>query len=196
MLFIFDMGGVVTNTFKIEDMVRKIGISKEDFWNICKKGERNFWDEAQKGLIGSKEFWKLFNEKSEEYGFKPVLHDLFRLFFNPVRKPLTEKLILELKKNNRVVCGTNTMESHYKNHTEKGDYKLFHKLYASNEMQVVKPDADFFRIIMEKEGYKPEETFFTDDRVENCDAAKALGINTVLFTAEEDLYKKWEIYIK
>lgn len=194
MLFIFDMGGVVTNTFEMDMMMDKIGISKDLFWDICKKGKRNIWDEFQKGLIGAVEFWKLFNEESRQYNVKPVNHDLFRLCFHLSKKPLTIELIKGLKKNNRVVCGTNTIESHYDNHMERGDYAFFHQTYASNKIQAVKPDPLFFNLIMEAEGYKPEETFFVDDKIENCKASESLGINTVHFSTEEDLYNKWKKY--
>lgn len=194
MLFIFDMGGVVTNTFELDSMVKQIGISKEDFWNICKNGQRNFWDEFQKGLIGINEFWTLFNENSEKYNFKKVMHDYFRLNFNPVRKNLTVEMIQKLKQKHRVVCGTNTIQSHYENHMECGDYLIFNKTYASNKIQAIKPDSDFFQLIMNAEGFLPSETFFVDDKIENCEAAKKIGINTVHFICEKDLYDEWKKY--
>ncbi len=194
MLFIFDMGGVVTNTFELDKMLNKIGISREMFWSICKDENQNIWDKAQKGLIDANEFWQLFNEQSKKLNIEPVEHDLFRLCFHPSKKPVTVELIKALKKNNRVVCGTNTIQSHYDNHMERGDYALFHQTYASNKIQAVKPDPLFFELIMEAEGFKPCETFFVDDKLENCKAAEKLGINTVNFSTEEDLYNKWKKY--
>ena len=36
--------------------------------------------------------------------------------------------------------------------------------------------------------------FFTDDKIENCDAAAKLGINAHHFTTAEDLYEQWSKY--
>ena len=85
--------------------------------------------------------------------------------------------------NHRVVCGTNTNQSHYENHLERGDYALFNQTYASNKIGRVKPNADFFELIIKAEGYenKINEVFFTDDKIENCDAAKSMGIFTYKF---------------
>ena len=194
MLFIFDMGGVVTNTFDITKVSQKLGISNDLFWKICKNGYENFWDEYQKGFIQTIDFWKKFNIYSKEYQIPEVKHDLFHLEFHPSKKTGTVDLILKLKKKHRVVCGTNTIESHYDNHLERGDYLFFNKTYASNKIQAIKPNLDFFELILDAEGYSPQESFFVDDKIENVNAAKSLGINAVLFESEEDLISKWEKY--
>ena len=55
--------------------------------------------------------------------------------------------------------GTNTIQSHWENHTERGDYAFFDKTYASNKINCAKPNPHFFELILEAENYKPEETF-------------------------------------
>ena len=49
-------------------------------------------------------------------------------------------------------------------------------------------------MIMKAEGYTPEQTFFTDDRSDNIESARSLGINAVQFTSAEELSKLWSIY--
>lgn len=217
MLFIFDMGGVVTNTFNMNQIYEKLNVSKEDFFNICHQ-KKDIWHEFETGKINTNQFWDFFNKRVgllqrsiidgffneiEELKFsseekiqqiKQFDYDLFRLFFHPETNEKTVELINLLKKNNRVVCGTNTIQSHWENHMERGDYAHFHQTYASNKIGFAKPDKRFFEIILEAEGVTPDQAFFTDDKKENCDAAAAVGINTVHFTTAEDLYKKWEIY--
>ena len=53
MLFIFDMGGVVTNTFKMDSIYQKLNISKNDFSEICKKNNNDFITKA-KNIHGDK----------------------------------------------------------------------------------------------------------------------------------------------
>lgn len=203
MLFIFDMGGVVTTTFKMDNIYKELNITKDDFKQIC-GGQKDIWYDFQAGIIDTNTFWKEFNLRIkglERFSGKdapaaPVVkNDLFRMFFHPELMEETVKLIEKLKKNNRVVCGTNTIQSHWENHMERGDYSFFHQTYASNKIGEVKPDPAFFELIMKAEGYSPSETFFTDDKIENCEAAASLGINVVHFESSKDLYKKWKKYI-
>lgn len=197
MLFIFDMGGVVTSTFLMSTMYDILNISEKEFKKIYKgeKEEDNIYNACQRGDITVKEFWTEYNSRIKGTNLPEVKNDLFRLCFNPVLNVKTAKLIEKLKKRNRVVCGTNTLESHWENHMERGDYALFHKTYPSNKMGVIKPNPEFFKIILKAEGFKPEEAFFVDDRIENVEAAKSVGINAVQFTSADDLAKLWKKYI-
>lgn len=199
MLFIFDMGGVLTSTFKIDSLYNEIGISEKQFFEICNQKKDKFgddiWDLFQKGKIESLEFWNQFNKISKKMKIKPVLNDLFRLYFHPILKEDTLRLINALKVKNRVVCGTNTCQSHWENHLERGDYSYFHQTYASNKIGEIKPNPNFWKLIMKAEGFSPENTFFTDDKIQNVQAARSLGINAEIFTCAEDLYKLWEKYI-
>ena len=199
------MGGVVTNTFKFDIIYSKLGITKEIFFDICRKKD-DLWSKLEKGQIGTDVFWNSFNEMVEElkaggrdsvdYSKIPVVkNDLFRLYFHPSKNPVTIQLIEKLKKNNRVVCGTNTIQSHWENHMERGDYAFFNQTYASNKIGEAKPNPEFFKLILEAENCAPENAFFTDDKIENVEAAKSVGINAVLFTSAEDLTKAWEKYI-
>ncbi|MBP5403161.1 MAG: HAD family phosphatase [Treponema sp.] len=193
MLFIFDMGGVVTTTFLMDELYKKIGITQEQFKEICCK-KRMIFDELEKGIITPSEFWSEFNKSAKSHKIEPVKNDLFRLYFHPVLNVKTVKIINALKKKHRVVCGTNTIESHWENHMERGDYAFFDQIYASNKIGEAKPAVEFFKVILEAEGYKPEDTFFTDDRIENIEAARSLGINAVLFTDADSLKKEWKRY--
>ena len=111
--------------------------------------------------------------------------------FHPQLNEGTVAIIKRLRAGgNRVVCGTNTMESHYANHIERGDYAFFDQTYASFQMGLSKPDPEFFRIILESEGVKAEDAVFIDDRKENCDAALSLGIRAIHFTDAPSLEKE------
>lgn len=190
MLFIFDMGGVVTTTFPLSVLTSRLGLSVEQFHKICsEKGD--IWTKLEKGFIDTKDFWQSFNNCSK---LPAVKNDLFRLYFHPQLQEKTAELIKALKKNHRVVCGTNTIQSHWENHMERGDYSFFDQTYASNKIGEAKPDPHFFEVIMEAEGYKAEETFFVDDKIENCNAAKGLGISAVQFESSEQLWNEWKKY--
>ena len=219
MLFIFDMGGVVTNTFQMDSIYKKLNMTKDDFFGICKQNDKDIWEYLQTGEITVKEFWKEFNQRISylqraaldglvKIGDTIVLNsdnnfdnipdvktDLFRLYFHPTTNNKTVEIINNLKKNNRVVCGTNTIDSHWENHMERGDYAHFHQTYASNKISAAKPNPEFFKIIMEAEGVTdPSTVFFTDDKLENVKAAQSVGINAIQFTTAEELEAAWKKY--
>ena len=195
MLFIFDMGGVVTNTFKMDSIYQKLNISKNDFSEICKKNNNDIWHKLETGIISVNQFWKEYNSRIQSIEkAKPAETDLFRLFFHPSKNLQTIELIKSLKKNNRVVCGTNTIQSHWENHMERGDYAFFNQTYASNKIGCAKPDPHFFELILEAEETEAQNAFFTDDKKENVAAAASLGIHAELFTTAAELTEKWKLF--
>ena len=102
MLFIFDMGGVVTNTFKMDSIYQKLNISKNDFSEICKKNNNDIWHKLETGIISVNQFWNEYNRRIQSIEkAKPAETDLFRLFFHPSKNLQTIELIKSLKKKNK-----------------------------------------------------------------------------------------------
>ena len=201
MLFIFDMGGVVTTNFKGKFCSELLNIPDEKFFPLCghtpnAPQDKDLFNLINLGKMTIPEFWKRFAENARREGFNiaPIEHDLFRLTFHPKLNDKTVEIIKALRKNHRVVCGTNTIDSHWENHLERGDYSFFDQTYASNKIHAIKPDPIFFQLIMTAEGYLPSETFFTDDKLENIQAARSLGINAIQFTTADDVYNAWKKY--
>jgi len=174
-LFIFDMGGVLCCDFNdIPFISDYLGITEENFFFCAGENFRELLD----GKINSNEFWVRF---SLRYG-KKVKEELFGKFFNPGINQETKDIIKQLKNNSRVVCGTNTIDSHYYYLLNQGSYDIFDEVYASNLMGISKPDPEFYRYILNKEGINPENTVFVDDTEENIISAQKIGINSILFT--------------
>jgi len=183
-LFIFDMGGVMcTNTNVMDAICNELGLTKREFLDFAKY--ENFIN-IQSGEMKMNDFWQTFSETS---GIK-VKKDYFEILFNPIRNDKMYQLIDQLKQEVRVVAGTNTIDSHYKKHLNNGDYDVFEKVYPSNLIGVAKPNADFYRFILEKENIHQKETLFIDDNAENVEAAEKLGITAIHFTTYEDLIEK------
>ncbi len=179
-LYIFDMGGVVVqNSNVFPEIYDYLKISEAEFEALSGANFGLLSD----GKITVVEFWRLF---SENYG-APIERDLFAEFFHPVVDSVVVKKINELKGKARVVCGTNTIECHYRYHRQHGEYEMFDKVYASNEIGLSKPDPDFFRYIIREERVTPGEAYFFDDLEENVAAAAGLGIKAVHFTGREVL---------
>jgi putative hydrolase of the HAD superfamily len=65
----------------------------------------------------------------------------------------------------------------------------FSPIVLSYEQKVMKPNREIYRLSTEKTPFAPSDIFFTDDRVDNIEAAKAFGWNTHLFTDAASLLK-------
>ncbi len=198
-LFLFDMGGVVARNVAVEGAVAKaVGMSESEFYAACKydrdargknrnekidMGDADIMTMLSNGEITTGEFWSEFKKRT---GVRTAMEYL-GIFFNPVLDDGVVEIVKALRKKYRVVCGTNTIQSHYDIHLARGDYALFDKTYASNIIGASKPDVEFWKRIMLGESVAPEDIFFTDDNEANCAASSSLGIRTFRFTNANDL---------
>jgi putative hydrolase of the HAD superfamily len=193
-LFIFDMGGVVVdNAAVIPAMAAALGISDAAFFrgagsdpDATETSPYHLGDLGafMEGALSTKEFWKNFSGRT---GIT-VSGDPWYDYFNPVPRPDTLAVIAELwTAGFRVVCGTNTLDAHYRKHQDRGDYGCFDAVYASHLMGHIKPHPEFWEYILKEEKVTPEETFFTDDMAENITAAQKLKLRTHLFTGAAGL---------
>lgn len=86
----------------------------------------------------------------------------------------------------RIVMLSNTNEGHWDTIEEKFSraagsplHSVFHSLYLSYRMRRRKPEPEIFLELLEQENAAPHEALFIDDSYENCQAAAALGIESV-----------------
>ena len=184
-LFIFDMGGVVSfNTDVFPDVHRHLGISEKEFLAFA---DENL-EKLTIGEISTDEFWNRF---SGRYG-KKVEEELFGKFFHPRLNPETVDLLKTIKHHSRVVCGTNTFDPHYHCHLGLGDYDIFDAVYASNKIGRSKPNSEFFTYILETEGFEPGQAVFVDDTKKHVIGAKNIGLTAILFENAVSLRLEFE----
>ena len=135
-------------------------------------------DDLEGGSISPQEYWARFREIS---GYD-LPGDPWADLFTPVRRRAMYELVERLKAAGvRTVAGTNTIDTHYAIHDERGDYAVFDKVYASNLMHVSKPDHAFWRHILSEEGVDAHEALFLDDLAENVAGAAAVGLHAVQY---------------
>jgi putative hydrolase of the HAD superfamily len=63
----------------------------------------------------------------------------------------------------------------------------FDVLVWSYQLGMAKPDPEIYRYTLDKLGVQPAETLFIDDKIDNVEAAQALGIQILLYTSVEQL---------
>lgn len=177
------MGGVVANRTNVIPFVAKyLEITEEQFFQFS----RHNWTNLLCGKINSQQFWEDFSKRIH----RDIKTDLFKKYFHPTINQEVISIIRELKKNHRVVCGTNTFQIHYQRHLKQGDYRFFDNIYASHLLGIAKPDPQFYQYILDKENATINRTIFIDDTIENVIAAKRMGIQSVLFVDNYSLKNK------
>lgn len=72
-------------------------------------------------------------------------------------------------------------------------YQCFEKVYFSYEMGMRKPDVEIYTTLIRQHELLPKHTLFVDDKKDNTDAAKALGLNVWnLQVGQEDVIELLE----
>lgn len=179
-LFIFDEGGVlIRNHMVLADVASALGLEPRAFAAMLPPDVTL----VSSGHIGSEEFWRRFSART---GIT-VSRNWWDECFKPTRDEPTFELVHELAQGARTVCGTNTIDCHHATNERLDMYEPFHAVYASHLLHLSKPDPRFWEEILAREGVLAENTFFTDDSVENVEIARSLGIHAVLYTDADSL---------
>lgn len=73
-----------------------------------------------------------------------------------------------------------------------GYYDLFDPVLLSYETGVKKPDPKAFTILLETLHESPSHVLFIDDKLENVESARSLGIDAIQFTSPQQLKAELE----
>lgn len=66
-------------------------------------------------------------------------------------------------------------------------FRLLDGKVISSEEHLIKPDLRIYQCLIDRYHLKPSDCIFVDDKQTNVDAAKAVGMNALLFTGSEQL---------
>ena len=68
------------------------------------------------------------------------------------------------------------------------DWSIFDKVFGSAVLGERKPDLAAYEKVIAETGIDPASTVFVDDRVENVEAARSLGIHGIVFEKQEGVF--------
>ena len=139
------------------------------------------------GEVDSEEFHRRCDEllglNVDFQGFGDIWNDMF------LRDELVSPALLHaLSRRYELAIVSNTNAMHYE-HIRR-DYPfldVFPRAVLSYEVGSMKPAAGIYEAALEATGSRPEDCFFTDDRSENIDGARALGLHASVFRGQADL---------
>ena len=178
---VFDLGGVV---FARDP--RKFEREFIEFFSYIMLPEMpHFWEEYDRGVST---YERVINDLAEYNNCDRELaeHNLRRSIVTQEEIPATKALIADLKdaKYNLYVLSNMSLDFIEFLRT-KEVYKYFDGEVVSCHEKVVKPDAEIYRILVDRYDLNPEETLFIDDRKSNIEAAQNEGISGYHFNAHD-----------
>ena len=120
---------------------------------------------------------------------KGVINKLYEIKHKDLFKIIKEKY------NIKIIIATNHV-SYVKEYILNNlDNNYLDDIIISAEINKIKPNKDFYNYILNKHKIKPQELLFLDDKINNINGAKELGINTIKVDKETELLKEIEKYM-
>jgi len=183
---VFDFNGVMTRNGKSELVVDFLS---DSFHLSPEEYEKANREKKASGLT-YEQYWRQFaREKGIELPENWGVQLQAAMKESSDVNPEMYVLIDDLKKNRiRVGLLTNTDEEWANINREFGFFKPFDPCLLSYQLGVKKPDPAIFRVLLTELGpSKPKEVVFIDDKEENVEQAKALGIDAILFESSDQI---------
>lgn len=192
---ILDLGGVVVdlNLERFFSALNALGFdAKEHFFSM--KQQAAEIHQFEMGDISEADFLKFFAREIKTEKSMVELKNLWCLMVDGINLD-TVNTLAELRKHYTLcaLSNTNITHHHFLNAHVQEQYglanleALFDKSFFSYQHHTRKPTAECFKIALEQFDTPLENTVFIDDIEENINAARALGLTSLLKPRAESL---------
>lgn len=185
---VFDFGGVITRSSRDKAVAafKSIGVTDADLL-LSAHHQQGMFARVESGDVCAGEFCQWLSKRyNKEITFDDVVTGWTGYVVDVPRRRLD--FLLEAKKHHNVYILTNTnpfMMSWARStaFTSEGlPLDAFcHKIYASYEIGLLKPDIRIYEYLIRDAGINPSETLFVDDSIANVEAAEQVGMTALLF---------------
>ena len=191
-LVAFDMGGVLLfadEQIAMTEFARLSGRSEAQVFEACFSPERKrphetgrqSWPEFAKTAMSD-----LGLEISEQQ-FKEIFCSIL------VPNPPMLDLVARVSRKHRIALLSNTSPAHWERSRGLMPFiDVFDPLIVSFEVGQMKPDGAIFDTLARTSGVPHEQIFFTDDDLDNVEAARSSGLQAVQFTGVDQLLADFE----
>ena len=130
--------------------------------------------EASLGRMGSEAFW-------QRMGVDPALEESYLAGHRLIEGTL-EALAALKRRHGRLACLSNDVASWSRKLRQRfGLESWIDHWFISGDLGLRKPSPEIYRHAIDRLGVNPGNITFVDDRPRNLDAARQLGLQTVLF---------------
>ncbi len=197
-LIIFDIGGILiqepANTAMYKNIAQFLGISEEEY----NEARKPYWHLATTGELSLKQLYeKVLKKVNKNMKAEDVVRKHLEEYakIEKVRNPEIIRIIEDLKINYEVIALTNTEQEMGEYNRVHGLFQFFEKAFLSTELHMKKPDAVIFQKVLEECNVTADEALFIDDKEENTEGARELGIPCILYENPKQLKKMLEIIL-
>ena len=177
---ILDMYGVIVKQTG-DDFVPYI---QQTFPNLNSEEIRKPWDKANMGEMTSLEIWA-------EIGYQGDLEKVEKDYLDTIE--LNDGLydFIKAAKAKYKLAIISNDSSRWSNYLrEKFNLnQYFDVISISGDLKIRKPDERIFRLTVEKLAVNAEDSLYIDDRRGYLEAAKRVGMNTILFNSRNVPYE-------
>jgi putative hydrolase of the HAD superfamily len=189
----FDLGKVLvefSHERMCQQMAEAAGTTREAVWETifgdadCRAAQLQY----ETGHLSTDQFFDHFCRATGTAPDRKRLADAVCDIFSPI-EPMWELARNLVAAGNRLAILSNTNSLQWEYVTD-GRFPLlavgqaasaFDWAIVSYEVGAMKPDAAIYEAAIQRAGVAANEVFFTDDRLENVEGARAVGIDAVQF---------------
>lgn len=188
---VFDVGNVLIE-YRWKDMLTDYGFSEEEAITF---GETLFhdplWGQLDLENCPTDDIILAYQEKFPEYK-KDIAWFITHGELMHVNRPRVWEQVHRLKeKGYHLYIVSNYARELFEKHTKDASFlKDMDGVVVSYMIHKAKPDQAIYEYLFETYRLKPEECIFFDDREENTDAARKLGMQAVTITSQDLLLEQ------
>ena len=181
--FVFDLGGVLSVPMVSKKLYEQIKwkVSYEEFLDKFNNSEESI--KVHKGEISTKEFFEYLkgymNDNITLEEFKNIYVNNNEFFKDTIE---TIKKLKNL--GYKVYLLSNLKEIDYEKFIKHFDVSIFDEMFLSFKLDMIKPNDDIYKYVINKLNTKPENIYFFDDNKDNIDGAIRNGINAYQVTGK------------
>jgi HAD superfamily hydrolase (TIGR01509 family) len=183
---IFDWAGVFCSPgelFSHPRLLAATGLTAEEMEKRVKPMQNRYY----RGEVTAQDFWRCVFEEFDLDGF--TIEELNDAYFAS-SKIYPDVLAIPPKLKNRytVALLSNLTEAMMNHILDTHELRpRFHRLFFSNQIGRLKPEPESFEHVLKELHADPATTLFIDDSKGNLEAAKKLGMQTLLCETPEQL---------
>ncbi len=188
---IFDVGDVLLE-YRWHDMLTDYGLEDGEADKVGKlMFDDNLWHEFDIGNMHRDEIIGQYIKNYPEYAQVMQWFMTHGEFMHVKREDVWEKMYKLKEKGYGIYILSNYSEELFRKHTTDAPFiEIADGIVVSYQIHITKPDEGIYKFLLNKYNLKAEECIFFDDREENTEGARKLGINAVTVISKEFLLEE------
>ena len=179
---IFDVGNVLVE-YNPDGLMCRLGFDEETLQAVNQAVFQNeLWNESDRGVLSPEELLEAFIANNPAYE-KEIRQVIDAVGDTISRMPYTVEWVKGLKERGyHLYILSNYAEYTYEKTSHKMEFLPYMDgVVFSYRCKLIKPEKEIYEYICETYGLKPEESVFLDDRKDNVEAARNMGMHGIVF---------------